>query len=204
MEENKQIKVITDVLPKSNDFANSPTLAEVAWKPEDSASKVLAIAQKSSVIFLQNKGNGHVEWTKIKQLNPQKIVIRPDEYISVIAFSKYDHGLHLAAATTKGVIMVWQVASCSTILETKSTSELEYPICSIDYCPKDSTEAAFIDSNGYWGIVENIPTQTRLNKPTTEKGKHSVQDQKLQPSSRVESERELNEDELAAALFEGK
>ena len=68
----------------------------------------------------------------------------------------------------------------------------------------DCTEAAFIDSNGYWGIVENIPTQTSLNKQSTEKGKHSVQDQKLQPSSRVESERELNEDELAAALFEGK
>ena len=201
VEDKKQVKIITDALPKSNDFANSRTLADVAWKP-DNTSKVLAIAQKTSVIFFQNKDKSHVEWTKIKELKPKKVVIKSDEYINVISFSKYDQGLHLAAGTTKGAIFVWQVITGSTVLETKSTSELEYPICSIDYCPKDTTEAAFIDCNGYWGIVENIPTQ---NGPNIEKKeRNATVAKKPLPSSRDDSERELNEDELAAALFEGK
>ena len=128
-------------------------------------------------------------------MKPQKTVLQKDEYISVVSFSKHDNGSYLAAATTKGNIFVWQLSSGKVILETKSTAEREYGICSIDYSSIDSTEAAFIDCYGYWGIIENIPIKDSSNSALTVREK--------KPVSKEENENELNEDELAAALFEG-
>ena len=87
------------------------------------------------------------------------------------------------------------------ILETKSTPELEYPICSIDWSPKNESEAAFIDYNGYWGIIENIPLRNKNKKPPAT----SPNKINMNPSLKHETPQvELNEDELSAALFEGE
>ena len=198
--EKKQIKIMQDILPKSNDFSNSTTIASVAWKPEDNATKVLAVAHKTNVTLFQSKGSDS-EWTNIKELKSRKVVLKADEYYSVVNFSKSENGSYLAAATTKGNIFVWHVTTGNIILETRSTSEHEYPICSIDFCPNNDSEAAFIDSNGYWGVVQDIPIQER-GREGLEKQKQLAQ--KKIPPKKPEPERELNEDELAAALFEGE
>ena len=124
-------------------------------------------------------------------------MLQPDEYFNVVSFSKSDYGAYVVAGTTKGKICIWQFSSGSIVVETKSTSGHEYGICSIDFCPVDTSEAAFIDSNGYWGVIENIPSGT----PTANQS--AIIKEKRQPVSRTENENELNEDELAAALFEG-
>ena len=160
------------------------------------AIKTLAISLKTCVSIYQNKEGTSLEWVKTKDLKPQKTVLQTDEYISVVSFSKQDNGSYLAAGTTKGNIFVWQLSSGKVILETKSTSEREYGICSIDYPSMDSTEAAFIDCNGYWGIIESIPIKDQSSSAAK-----TVTDKK--PVSKEENENELDEEELAAALFEG-
>ena len=192
-----------DVFPKSNDFANSSTLAGVLWKPDNETTKVLAIAYKESVVLVQNIENNCSEWKQIKELKTGKLIIRQDEYISVISFSKSDKGSYLVAGTTKGNLIVWHVQTGSVILETKSTSEHEYPICSIDWSPKIESEVAFINSHGYWGTIENIPLRSK-GKGTSVTLHNKVVDKKSSSSDKEGPQTELNEDELAAALFEGK
>ena len=173
-------------------------MAEVSWKPGIESIQTLAIAHKTSVSIFQNKGESSLEWMKIRDLKPQKTVLQSNEYINVVSFSKLDNGSYVAGGTTKGNIFVWQLTTGNVILESKSTSEHEYGICSIDFSPIDSTEAAFIDCNGYWGIIENIPSKgSANNQPKTTKEKGPV-------SSKVLNDNELDADELAAALFEGK
>ena len=155
------------------------------------------------MVLLQNTGNNCSEWNQIKELKTGKFKIRGDEYISVISFSKSDKGSYLVAGTTKGYLLVWHVQTGSIILETKSTSEHEYPICSIDWSPKNECEVAFIDSNGYWGIIENIPIRNK-SKETPLVLHKKIVEKKPASSCKEEPQKELNEDELAAALFEGR
>ena len=189
--------MISDAFPKSNDFSNSVTLAEVAWKPCKDLTYTLAICFKTSVSIFGKKEGASQQWTKTKDFKPKKEVLQHDEYFNVVSFSKRDNGAYLVAGTTKGKIYIWQFSSGNLIVETKSTSENEYGICSIDFSPVDTSEAAFIDTNGYWGVIENIPSRTpTANQSATIK-------EKRPPISKTENEDELNEDELAAALFEG-
>ena len=201
VQEKKQIKSFQDIVPKSNDFSNSSSLAGVAWKPGKENTDILAVAYKNNVTIVQNKGGSISEWVKIKELKPKTTTLKMNEYISVLAFSKSENGSYLVAGTTKGNIFVWHTTSGDVILETKSTSDHEYPICSIDYCPMDNSQVSFINSNGYWGTVKDIPVLEK-SKHTTKKEAKSKVEKSVKPSSKVRNEDELNEDELAAALFE--
>ena len=189
--------MISGAFPKSNDFSNSVTLAEVAWKPCNDFTHTLAISFKTTVTIFNKKEGASQQWTKTKDLKAKKEVLLHDEYFNVVSFSKSDDGAYLVAGTTKGKVFIWQVSSGNLIVETKSTSEREYGICSIDFSPVDSSEAAFIDTNGYWGIIENIPSIAQTANQS------AAIKEKRPPISKSENEDELNEEELAAALFEG-
>merc|ERR1719242_2559878 len=65
----------------------------------------------------------------------------------------------------------------------------------------DNSQVSFINSNGYWGTVKDIPVLEK-SKYTTKKETKSKVEKSVKPSSKVRNEDELNEDELAAALFE--
>ena len=123
LEEKKQVNILPNVLPKSNDFVNSATLAGVAWQNDNKEGKtVLAVAYKSTVALIQNLGNSS-EWPKVKELKTDKVLIKEDEYISVVCFSVADNGSYVAGGTTKGNIFIWHVNTGDLILETKSTSD---------------------------------------------------------------------------------
>ena len=112
--------------------------------------------------MIRNLGNSS-EWPKVKELKTDKVLIKEDEYISVVCFSVADNGSYVAGGTTKGNIFIWHVNTGDLILETKSTSEHEYSITAIDWSPKSGCELAFIDCNGYWGVLDGIPIISRGN-----------------------------------------
>ena len=115
-----------------------------------------------------------------------------EELVGVTAWSR--DGTFLAAGTTKGRILIWN-AGTGKVAFSKATSR-GYGISAMAWdCVKDA-ELAFIDSHGYWGVLEkfHLVVQSTLGAgkaPPAAAAVHIVDDKD-----------EFNEEELAAMLFD--
>jgi chromosome transmission fidelity protein 4 len=100
---------------------------------------------------------------------------------------------HVAAGTTKGTVCVWKLKDRKVVASKKTTRG--YGIASIAWNPAKASEVAFIDNQGYWGLLEKLNCATGGSsdapKATTSQSVHIVEDKD-----------EFNEEELAAALFD--
>ena len=173
IEEKKSVFEWNHCHPTSNDVSKSPTLAGVKLSPN--GGDKLAVARQSSV-KIYNRGP---TWLQVCDLKAQ---VDEKEFVSVIAFSP--NGAHVVGGTTNGDLIVWHVATGQ--IAKKHASGSKFAICSVDWNPQNPSEIAFIDANGHWDVFS---VESSASKPDPKAAEPANDDQ-------------LNEDELAAALFE--
>ncbi len=175
-------KLATFALLKStSDAATAPSPAKVAWQNKGSLFSVPT--QKAVKLYDGEKGEDRGVLTASD--------LADDEHMAATTWSP--DGRHLASGTTKGRIIVWNVEDKKAVAE-KTTSR-GYGINSIAWNPQKGSEMAFIDNQGYWGLLENLPVSARApSKPAATGNASAVHI--------VDDKDEFNEEELAAALFE--
>lgn len=135
------VKTWHGILPKSNDFRTSKVLGRLAWSP---SGDKLALPVKSEVQLVPRSS-----WDKVDKLVHDSV----EEELSIVAFSGC--GKLLAAATSKGQLMVWNW-SARQLMHTVSCGE---NICSLSWNPCRK-ELVYCNVQGQLGLVEGIEVGT--------------------------------------------
>ena len=104
---------------------------------------------------------------------------KEDEFTSVTFSSD---GSNLVGGTKNGKMVFWSYPGGRLVNECKSAKSS--PICGLDWNPKVQDEIAFIKEDGHWGTVTDFLSE------------------KKEASESVMDEKNMNPDELAAALFD--
>ena len=104
---------------------------------------------------------------------------KEDEFTSVTFSSD---GSNLVGGTKNGKMVFWSYPGGRLVNECKSAKSS--PICGLDWNPKVQDEIAFIKEDGHWGTVTDFLSE------------------KKEASESVIDEKNMNPDELAAALFD--
>ena len=179
--EETDAKVMTfpGLLSKSSDSTTAPSPAKVSWQPQG----MFFAVPVSKGVKIFSRGT----WELETELNCDDL--GSEELVGVTAWSP--DGIFVAAGTTKGQILIWN-ANTKKIALSKVTSR-GYGICAIVWDCKKTGELAFIDNQGYWGVLEKFAPAE--GKPGTEKAPAAA-------VHIVDDKDEFNEEELASMLFD--
>lgn len=128
------------VLPKSNDFCMSKTLARLSWSVKDGSYLAVPVDKEVRLI---SRGS----WDVQRTLTDPSV----EEIFSIATFSAC--GTFLASSSVKGEVLVWNL-NTSKLVE-RFVHEKGYNICSMIWNPK-RRELAYCDSQGQLGVIEGI------------------------------------------------
>ena len=179
-ETNARVKTLPGLLSKSSDSTTALSPAKVSWQPQG----MFFAVPVSKGVKIFSRGT----WDLEAELNCDGL--SPEELVGVTAWSP--DGTYLAAGTTKGQVLIWN-ASTKKISFSKVTPR-GYGICAIAWDCTKTGELAFIDNQGYWGVLEKFaPADGKIGteKKTPTAAVHIVDDKD-----------EFNEEELASMLFD--
>ncbi|KAK4305527.1 hypothetical protein Pmani_022588 [Petrolisthes manimaculis] len=129
-----------NLLPATNSFSASSTLCRMAWLP---SGETVCVPVGSAVnLYSRN------DWQLMYQLTDEAVT----ETLSIVTASPC--GKFLAASSTKGDIVVWDVATKGTVIVEKHPKALN--ISGLKWNPSGKSEIAFVDINGQFGTIENV------------------------------------------------
>ncbi len=176
------VKTFERVIPKKNDIPAKETYGKVAWSP---SSKFFALGLTDG-IQIYERGTW-IERQKLK-IPPE---ISDNSKISSLCWSP--DGQHVVGGSSEGQLIFWDLACNSTegVIK-KQKSERSYALTDVAWNPSDD-EVAFVDDHGYWGVAKITSKQKDLAEAVTTTEK---------PDILKKDDDQLNEEELAAALFE--
>jgi len=137
-----------DWVPKSNDASTSRTVCGLKFNGSGSQ---LAVPRETTVVLLA-RGT----WDIAATFRTEKLAEK--EEFTCTEWSK-DGGI-LIAGTSKGNLCVW---SKDGVFKHFLTTERNYPIAALAWNPTDASEASFADSQGYWGLLGSLASESITN-----------------------------------------
>jgi chromosome transmission fidelity protein 4 len=164
-------------LPKTPDVSTSNTRCPVAWAPPNGRN--LAVASHTKVKIFERD-----TWKTALEIKP---LLEKEELISALTWSS--DGQRLAVATTCGRLFLYrQDATALAVWKT----DRGYAIVGLSWHPAQDT-LALVDNRGYWKVLDSLGGKgTSVNNTSgTAEGKSASKNDDV-----------MNEDELAAALFD--
>ncbi|XP_054153902.1 WD repeat and HMG-box DNA-binding protein 1-like [Oppia nitens] len=137
----------TDCLPKSNDFETSPVLCRMSWQPSD--GQRLAVPKMDRIDV-----HARDTWQLVATIRHDLL-----KQISIVSYSP--DGNYLAAASSDGVIMIWNITAADGTISLDNTSPMPIAkyfhkdsakITCLKWCPRQS-QLAFCDISGHFGVI---------------------------------------------------
>ncbi len=171
-----QVHAVKDLLPKAADASAAKSRATVQWSP-DSGSFAVAAPDRVAVYKRE-------DWSNAASLCPPDL---EKDFLTTLTWS--GDGSHLAAATNKGCLYVWNVKDGKLALQEKTGRG--YGVTGLAWNPKRMSEISFIDDYGWWGTFKDVMAVSGSKSEVKAEGK-----------TEKKAQEEMDEDELAAALFE--
>ncbi len=180
-----EVKSLHGMGAKCADAETAKSRVPVAWRPYGGA--LFAVAASERVLVYARES-----WEEKRELPMPQESKEKEEIFTALGWSPM--GNLLVAGTSKGNMHVFDWESRKVVASFKTGRG--YAVTAAAWDPRDNGEAAFIDSNGWWGVAEDIAG----GKTSAEEAPKKKEGQRGGVAKKAEDE--MNEDELAAALFE--
>ncbi|XP_074651576.1 WD repeat and HMG-box DNA-binding protein 1-like [Tubulanus polymorphus] len=143
------------LLPKYSDISLSKGLCRMDWEPK--SGRYLAIPTDKEIRLYERD-----TWDNLRFYADTSIKTE----ISITTFSPC--GKYLAAATYDGGIFIWCTETRKCLLRDRHPKNLT--ICALKWNPKGNQEIAFCDTEGQFGILEDIRFDSENNEDEAEEG----------------------------------
>ena len=183
------VKTIDGLFSSSSDVSTSKTTGKIVWHPE---GRFFAVPTQTGVkVFARET------WEESKQLKPDA-ALGKEELFSAVCWSP--DARYVLGATNKGQFVVWRFKDVKVMAEVKTSRG--YGIAGLSWNGAKN-EVAFIDNHGFWGLVENLDFSGSKSVAAAPAPQSDAQPSKAaEKQQQIVNQEQLDEDELAAALFE--